>query len=91
MYSTEELKGMLATGIVRFKYEKKDGTIREAIGTTNPRFISMVYTYKGAGGNDKTVPYWDLQKFCWRCCRVESIVEIERDTFMESIAESEVI
>lgn len=38
-WTEERLLQRLSNGIVIFNYNKKDGTVRRAVGTTNPRII----------------------------------------------------
>ena len=45
----DTLRNALKSGVVNFKYTKKDGSVREAKGTLNPEIIGEKYT-----GKDKT-------------------------------------
>jgi len=57
---------------VKFQFKKKDGTIRDAVGTLN--FDLMVqedgkkYEFKTSGKPEcpTTMGYWDLEKKMWR-------------------------
>lgn len=35
----DDLQQKLSTGIVKFKFKKKDGTMRDAVGTLNPSLM----------------------------------------------------
>ena len=65
---------------VQFSYFKKDGTIRNAIGTLNEKYIPAeskpIDSSKGNGSNFK---YYDLERKAWRSlgsdCSLVTIVE----------------
>ncbi len=65
------VKNMRA-GVVRFAYEKADGTLRKAVGTLH----DVESTIKGTGRPDdgQTVRYYDVEAGGWRSFRVESLV-----------------
>ncbi len=71
----EQLKEKLANGVAHFIFIKKDGTPREAWGTTT-------LAYKHINGNGvsreayKTTAYFDIEKGAWRSLRWESIVKV---------------
>lgn len=69
----------MANGVVCFKYMKKDGTIREAKGTTNPKTVSANYVVKGGVGPSKAgyISYWDMDKNNWRCFDPDKLVSAE--------------
>ena len=61
--TNEELRSMMKEGKVTFQYKKNDGTIRQAVGTLNPK----LFTKKPAGGichpkNAGYSPYFDVEK-----------------------------
>lgn len=64
----------MRTGIVRFAYEKADGTLRRAIGTLK----ETVALVKGTGGpdNGRTVRYYDVEAAGWRSFKVENLIAI---------------
>lgn len=49
MKNLDTFRNALKSGVVNFKYTKKDGSVREAKGTLNPEIIGEKYT-----GKDKT-------------------------------------
>ena len=73
----ESLKEKLRNCVAHFLYIKKDGTIREAWGTTN-----AALAHKHTNGNGvsrelfKTTAYFDIEKSSWRSFRWESIVKV---------------
>ena len=67
----EHLRGMLSNGIYRFSYFKKDGGIREAVGTLDPALIPDDILPKSGMDPDALTPastfrYYDLYADCWR-------------------------
>ena len=73
----ESLKEKLRNGVAHFLYTKKDGTIREAWGTTN---AALAHKYTNGNGISreyyKTTAYFDIEKGEWRSFRWESIVKV---------------
>lgn len=66
--SMKTLRSMLKKGVVKFKYEKKDGTIRTAEGTLKK---SLIPELDRDGGSESDFPddcfgYYDLGKDDWR-------------------------
>ena len=57
---------------VKFQYRKKDGTIRDAVGTRNLKMMvqedGKQYEFKTTGKPEcpTTLGYWDLEKKAWR-------------------------
>jgi hypothetical protein len=65
-------KAMIA-GVVRFAYEKADGSLRRAVGTLK-EVSAMV---KGTGSeNYKTVAYYDLEAGGFRSFKVENLITV---------------
>ena len=73
----QNLKEKLRNGVAHFLYIKKDGTIREAWGTTN---AALAHKYTNGNGVSreifKTTAYFDVEKSSWRSFRWESIVKV---------------
>ena len=73
---------MLETA-VRFQFRKKDGSIRDAVGTlVRDRMIQpdgKLWEPKGAERmpeQDLFVKYWDCQKLAWRQFNVMNLVSV---------------
>ena len=67
----ENLKTKLANGIAHFVFMKKDGTLREAWGTTNPSLSA-----KHINELFKTTAFYDVTIGEWRSFRWESLVQV---------------
>lgn len=68
-----EFKTALNNGVVKFSFNKKDGTIREAIGTTKLSYIGALDQNAIPKGTGRKVQkatdiicYYDLDKQGWR-------------------------
>lgn len=67
----------LNSGVVEFSFRKKDGTIRQAVGTRSLGIIPAQFHPK----TDKqpapsVLPFFDIDKQAWRSFQRHSIVEI---------------
>ena len=84
------LKEYLNENVVVFTFKKVNGEERQAIGTravlNDSEFSSNEHVnftqYDLPKGiktvNDDIITYWDLDKFEWRSCRVDSIISIDK-------------
>ena len=55
----EDFRKKLGTGVWRFSYFKKDGSIREAVGTLDPARIPKAHT------TEEHEEYWYNSTFCY--------------------------
>lgn len=73
----QSLKEKLRSGVAHFLYLKKDGSIREAWGTTN---AALAHKYTNGRGCSRelyaTTAYFDIEKSAWRSFRWERIVQV---------------
>ena len=70
----QEIIDTLASGLCKFTFTKKDGTVHNAYGTLNLDMLGpniTVPSYKGT----TTVPYYDLEVNAWRSFKTESFVK----------------
>ena len=67
---SDELRIQLYEGTVRFVFKKKDGTLRNAIGTTNLDIVPLDNHPTGNGGESSkaSVRFFDMEKNAWRSC-----------------------
>ncbi len=73
----ENLKTQMKNGVAHFAYLKKDGTVREAWGTTCGTLVAK-YT-NGCGVSREyfsTTAYFDVEKAAWRSFRWENIITV---------------
>ena len=65
---------------VKFQFKKKDGTIRDAVGTRNLEMMVQEdgnqYEFKTSGKPEcpTTLGYWDLEKKAWRSFTLTSFI-----------------
>lgn len=71
-----ELRESMRQGVVSFKFQKKNGEIREAKGTTNMGLIPEENhpTSGETRTNDDVVCFFDVDKQAWRSFRTDSLV-----------------
>lgn len=79
----EQLRNLLFNTRVLLKYKKKDGSIKETTGTTNPEIVGLHYEMKkttkdeSKKRNNEIINYFDLEKNEWRSFRFENLMEWE--------------
>lgn len=66
----------LTLGEFKFQYTKKDGSIREALGTTKVELIPEGLRANGGVKATKGTPYFDLTLNDWRSVTTESDIEV---------------
>ena len=73
----DTLKVKLANGIAHFIFKKKDGSYREAWGTTQ-RNIASAKTNGNSCSRElfKTTAYYDIEAGEWRSFRWENLVKV---------------
>lgn len=73
----ENLKTKLANGIAHFIYLKKDGTVREAWGTTQNNIAKAKINGRGVNRElYSTTAYYDVEKGEWRSFRWETLIQV---------------
>ncbi|MBQ7855195.1 MAG: DUF2693 domain-containing protein [Muribaculaceae bacterium] len=71
------LKAKLHSGIAHFIYTKKDGTLREAWGTTSTNLMKANINGRGVSRDRvNCVAYWDCEKGGFRSLRFENLVQV---------------
>lgn len=72
----DNLRSMMKDGIVKFQFEKKDGSIRQASGTLKETIFD--YTFKGGRQSaPDMIVYWDTDKNAWRSFHEYQLISIE--------------
>lgn len=73
----DTLKSKMASGIAHFVFLKKDGTLREAWGTTQSNIAKAKTNGNGVRREYfKTTAYFDVEKGEWRSFRWETLVKV---------------
>lgn len=74
----EQLRNRMVNGeLVKFKYMKVDGSIRNAIGTLHADVVAANTKANGSYRKPQgTFCYIDLENFGWRSFREERLIEI---------------
>ena len=74
-WQNAKLVGAMKTRIVKFYFQKIDGTIREAYGT-----LSAAITPATSGSdrkrNDTVQTYYDTEKGGWRCFKKANLIRL---------------
>ena len=71
------LKAKLARGVAHFIYTKKDGSLREAWGTTSHNLMKANINGRGISRDSvNCVCYWDCEKGGFRSLRFENLVQV---------------
>lgn len=71
------LKTKLANGIAHFIFKKKDGSYREAWGTTQSNIANAKINGRGVSREMyATTAYFDVEKGEWRSFRWEALVQV---------------
>ena len=76
----EDFRKKLSTGVWRFSYFKKDGHIREAVGTLDPARIPVEHAPKNSEEANaympsyETLSYYDLDAGGWRSFRLDNFI-----------------
>lgn len=76
----ENFKKELKNRVVTFKYNKKDGSVREAKGTTNLELIPSECRpnpHSSYTVNESTTRYYDVEKNGWRSFVNDSFVSYD--------------
>jgi hypothetical protein len=73
----EQIVEKLTSGVVSFKYTKKDGSERIASGTRNMEFIRTQGAEPKGSGVERSgvITYYDLEKTGWRSFNEDSFIE----------------
>lgn len=77
------LESKMLEQAVRFQFKKKDGSLREAVGTLKREKMvqedGKVWEPVGAQKPEcpTTLGFWDLEKKAWRCLIVSNLVAVE--------------
>lgn len=71
-----KLKVAMAVRIVKFYFQKVDGSIREAYGTLNASIVPQTTGNDNRRKNDTVQVYYDSERGDWRCCKKANLISI---------------
>lgn len=71
-----KVKAEMANGIVKFYFQKVDGSLREAYGTLNAELTPNHDSTDGRKKNDTVQVYYDTEKQAWRSFKKANLVKI---------------
>ena len=73
----ETLKTKMQSGVAHFVYLKKDGSVREAWGTTASNLMRATQNGRGLSGDMvNTIKYYDVIKGDYRSLRYENLLQV---------------
>jgi hypothetical protein len=75
-WANMKLKIGMAIRIVKFYFQKVDGTRREAYGTLNSNLVPEVAGADTRKKNDTVQTYFDTEKQEWRCFKKANLLPI---------------
>jgi len=75
-FELTSFKSALHKGKVKFSYTKKDGTVREALGTLDNKIYGEENEPKGTGYTvpEYNIRYFDLEKEGWRSFNADNLL-----------------
>lgn len=76
-WANMKLKARMADGIVKFHFQKVDGTVREAYGTLKATLLPPVNGTESRKKSDTVQVYYDTEKSAWRSFKKANLVTIE--------------
>jgi hypothetical protein len=79
----EVLEEKLKLGEVIFEYNKKDGILRQAKGTSKTEMIPEGLRPKGGVKATRGTPYFDLELNEWRSITADSQINVDLKSLME--------
>lgn len=71
-----KLRTAMATHIVKFYFQKVDGTIREAYGTLKEELLPATTGSDNRKKNDTVQTYYDTEKGEWRCYKKANLISV---------------
>lgn len=71
-----KLKVRMAVAIVKFYFQKVDGSIREAYGTLNASIVPETSGNDNRRKNDTVQTYYDTEVQSWRCFKRANLLRI---------------
>ena len=74
----DQLENLLKTGIVKFSFQKLDGSLRPAYGTLDERGIPVDKRGKSTVKKGTSVPFFDVELQEWRAMHKDAKFVVEK-------------
>lgn len=71
-----KLKARMMSGVVKFYFQKVDGTVREAFGTLKAELLPATGAETARKANPTTQTYFDTERQEWRCYKKANLQTI---------------
>lgn len=71
-----KLRAEMKDSIVKFYFKKKDGSVREAFGTLNEKWIPAPTGTAQRAKNNSVQTYYDIRRGGYRCYRKANLLSI---------------
>ena len=75
-----EIIELLKEEVLKVVFQKKDGTVRSMECTLRSDTVPPLESEGKKTPNEEVIPCWDLEKKGWRSFRVDSIIDIHRQS-----------
>mgnify|MGYP001250086957 CR=1 FL=1 len=75
-WSNFKLVQKMRTNIVKFYFQKVDGSVREAYGTLSEKIVPPVSNDNNRSKNDTVQVYFDTEVKEWRCFKKLNLISI---------------
>lgn len=76
MWAIFKLEEAMQKGIVKFFYQKLDGTTRTAWGTLKPDLLPEPMGMDAKKKNDSVMVYYDQEKASFRCFKIANFIKM---------------
>ena len=71
-----KVRAMMKQRIVKFYFQKVDGTLREAYGTLSMSIVPST-SESNRKSNDTVQTYYDTEKCAWRCFKKANLIRVQ--------------
>lgn len=75
-WTNMKLKAAMKTKIVKFYFQKVDGSVREAYGTLNEKLMPAITGTDKRAKNDTVQTYYDTEAESFRCFKKANLIKM---------------
>lgn len=75
-WANMKLKAKMKQGIVKFYFQKVDGSLREAYGTLKESLLPPTMGSSNRKPNPTIQTYFDTERAEWRCFKIANLIRI---------------